>query len=243
MQTRWLVTFFLLVLTAVVYAPVTGFDFISLDDPGYVRDNPVVLNGVSAEGIRWAFTTFHKANWHPLTWLSHMLDVEFFGQKPSVQHVHNLVLHLANTALLFLLLHAGTGHLVRSAWVAALFALHPMHVESVAWVAERKDVLSTFWGLVAVGSYAGFSSSRSRGWYVATLIAYALSLLAKPMLVTLPFVLLLLDRWPLHRSDPWRRRIVEKIPLLVLSVGSSLMTVLAQARGGAVAALEGLPLL
>lgn len=242
MRSKWLIALFLVVVTAAIYAPVAGFDFISLDDPGYVRDNPIVRDGISVEGIRWASTTFHKANWHPLTWLSHMLDVEFFGDGASAQHVHNLILHLANTVILFLLLYAGTKHLFRSAWIAALFALHPMHVESVAWIAERKDVLSTFWGLLSVAAYGVYVRSRSKGWFGAALATFAMSLLAKPMLVTLPFVLLLLDSWPLRRDDPWRLRLVEKLPFLALAVASSAMTVLAQALGGAVASLEGLPL-
>lgn len=206
----------LLALTVAVYAPVGHFDFVQLDDPAYVTENPHVLGGLTLEGAAWAFTTGHAANWHPVTWLSHMLDVQLFGVAGGAHHLTSLALHAANTLLLFGLLALLTGALWRSALVAALFAVHPLHVESVAWVAERKDVLSTFFLLLTLWAYAGFVRSvgpastaagvpagRSRRvYYALMLVAFALGLMAKPMLVTLPFVLLLLDVWPLGRMNP-----------------------------------------
>jgi hypothetical protein len=203
-------------LTAFVYAPVRHFDFVQVDDPAYVTENPHVVRGLTPEGIAWAFTTGDAANWHPVTWLSHMLDVQLFGVDPGPHHLMNVLLHIANTLLLFGLLLTLTGAVWRSAFVAALFAVHPLHVESVAWIAERKDVLSTlFWMLTlwayiryvrAHGSTAGAAgppaASRSRrGFYLLMLAFFALGLMAKPMLVTLPFVLLLLDVWPLERLN------------------------------------------
>ncbi|MCX6546187.1 MAG: tetratricopeptide repeat protein [Acidobacteria bacterium] len=211
--TLWLLLT-LAALTAFVYAPVRHFDFVLLDDPAYVTENPHVARGLTREGIAWAFTTGDAANWHPVTWLSHMLDVQLFGVAAGPHHLTNVVLHIANTLLLFGVLLTLTGAMWRSAFVAALFAVHPLHVESVAWIAERKDVLSTlFWMLTlwayvryvrAPGSPAGTAgpsaASRSRrGFYLLMLAFFALGLMAKPMLVTLPFVLLLLDVWPLER--------------------------------------------
>jgi hypothetical protein len=195
----------LAVLTAVAYAPVRHFDFVQLDDPAYVLENPVVSRGLTLDGLRWAFTTGHAANWHPVTWLSHMIDVQLFGLAAGPHHLVNLALHLLNAILLFLLFEWMTARPWPSAFVAALFAVHPLHVESVAWVAERKDVLSTFFGLLAVLAYVWwarrFKSPTKRDGlaYLLVVFFYAISLMAKPMLVTLPFVLLLLDWWPLGR--------------------------------------------
>lgn len=197
---RMLPVFVLLTLvTAGVYGQVWNFGFINYDDPLYVTDNPIVQRGFTWEGIRWAFTALAAANWHPLTWLSHMLDVSLFGLDPGFHHLVNLLFHLLNTALLFFALKAMTGACWRSAFVAALFALHPLHVESVAWIAERKDVLSTFFGLLAIGAYGRYA--QRPGWrrFLAIAIFFSLGLMAKPMLVTLPLVLLLMDFWPLGR--------------------------------------------
>jgi hypothetical protein len=214
-----LVVLVLAALTVAVYAPVGRFDFVQLDDPAYVTENPHVLGGLTLDGLAWAFTTGHAANWHPVTWLSHMLDVQLFGVDAGAHHLTSLALHAANTLLLFGLLALLTGALWRSALVAALFAVHPLHVESVAWVAERKDVLSAFFLLLTLWAYAGFvrsvgpaataageTAGRSRRvYYALMLVAFALGLMAKPMLVTLPFVLLLLDVWPLERLNAaWR---------------------------------------
>lgn len=237
---------------AVVYAQTASFGFVNLDDPQYLTDNFQVLRGLTAGGIRWAFG-FRAFNWHPLTWLSHMLDAELFGLEPRWHHLVNVALHLLNALLLFQLFRMATGATGRSAAVATLFAAHPLHVESVAWISERKDLLSAFFGLLAALAY--LRQVRRPGplgiWPTAAL--FALALMAKPMLVTLPLLLLLLDAWPLSRlGDPvagravtWPAllaRIREKLPLLALSAASAVLTVMAQAEGGAVVGLEAVPL-
>ena len=229
-----------------------GFSFINYDDGQYVWENLHVQGGLSKEGVSWAFTTFEAANWHPLTWISHMTDVELFGLDAGWHHRVNVLFHLANTALLFLVLWRMTGGLWRSAFVAALFAVHPLHVESVAWVSERKDVLSTLFWLLTMGAYLGYVRRPSVRRYVPVFVFLALGLMCKPMLVTLPFVLLLLDWWPLGRmsregspvSEQWRlsmpmvfRRIWEKAPLLGLSAISCVITYIAQSQGKAVVSL------
>src|SRR2546423_4997641 len=240
----------LAVLTLVVFRAVRSFDYISLDDSDYVTANPHVLQGLKWDGLAWAFRIGYAHNWHPLTWLSHMMDAQLFGAGAAGPHIVNLLFHLANTLLVFLFLRTATGAHWRSAFVAGLFALHPLHVESVAWVSERKDVLSTFFGLLALWAYtAGVRSvergasveERARrgpvvkwGWYWLAVGFFALSLMSKPMLVTLPFLLLLLDFWPLQRHggrfgtfiEPGL--LLEKVPFLVLSGASCVLTVLAQ---------------
>jgi hypothetical protein len=206
-----LVALSLAVLVAVVYAPVRHFEFVQLDDPAYVTENPQVLGGLTLQGGAWAFTTGHAANWHPITWLSHMLDIQLFGTTPGPHHVTNVLLHIASTLLLFGLLAWLTGAMWRSALVAALFGVHPLHVESVAWVAERKDVLSTLFWLLTMCAYVAYVRAspvaapsarpgRRTLFYALTLVLFAIGLMAKPMLVTLPFVLLLTDVWPLART-------------------------------------------
>ncbi|MEM7410007.1 MAG: hypothetical protein AAF430_07235 [Myxococcota bacterium] len=231
----------LAVLTLAVYGQALGFEFVRFDDPRYVTENPQVQAGLTADSVRWAFTTFHKSNWHPLTWLSHMLDVELFGLDPSGHHATSVLLHLLNAWLVFFALRALTGDLAPSFGVAAVFAVHPLHVESVAWIAERKDVLSSTFGLLALWAYAGYAwEDRRRLWWVS-LGCFALSLLAKPMWVTLPCVFLLLDRWPLARLGSWREglvRALEKLPFFLLSAGSSVVTLEAQRAGGATAWLD-----
>ncbi len=180
-----------------VYLQVGEHDFIYLDDEQYVVKNPFVLQGLTQEGISWSFTAFHSGNWHPLTWLSHMLDVELFGPDPGWHHRMNVVYHLVNTELLFLVLWRMTGVLWQCAFVAALFGVHPLHVESVAWVAERKDVLSTLFWMLTMVAYLRYVRRPGVGRYLLVAVAFALGLMCKPMLVTLPFVLLLLDYWPL----------------------------------------------
>jgi tetratricopeptide (TPR) repeat protein len=238
----------LVLLTLLVYLPVRHYPFVSYDDPVYVVDNRHVQAGVTAAGVQWAFTTGHAGNWHPVTWLSHMLDVQWFGAGASGPHLVNLFLHLANTVLLFIVLRRLTGALWRSAFVAALFALHPLHVESVAWIAERKDVLSGFLFLLTLWAYARYAQKRSRADYGVALLFFALGLMSKPMLVTLPFVLLLLDCWPLGRSRSttgegngtlaWSDLIREKIPFFLLSAISCVVTFLVQSKGGAVQSLD-----
>ena len=203
--------------------------------------------GLTLEGVRWAFTTGTAANWHPLTWLSHMLDVSLFGVSPGPHHLVNLLFHTASTLILFLVLHRTTASVWRSAFVAAVFALHPLRVESVAWVAERKDVLSTLFWMLTMATYGGYCRHSSRMRMAVVAGVFALGLMAKPMLVTLPFVLVLLDLWPLQRwSIAELRTIVpmlkEKLPLFVLSAASSVATVLAQSSGGAMAGLQAVPI-
>jgi Flp pilus assembly protein TadD len=192
---------FLVVVTLLAYWQVSHNEFISFDDDLYITNNGLILNGVTIEGIRWAFTTYHAYNWHPLTWISHMLDVQLFGLNPRWHHLTNLFLHIANTLLLFFVFHRMTKALWKSALVAALFALHPIHVESVAWAAERKDVLSTFFWMLTMGAYVYYVERPGYKRYLFVLAFFLLGLMSKPMLVTLPFVLLLLDFWPLKRFE------------------------------------------
>lgn len=236
-------------LVIISFWPVSNASFVHFDDPDYASQNPRVLSGLTFAGVRWAFTTFHAGNWHPLTWISLMADVQLLGPDPAVFHLGNLLWHAANTVLVFFVLRALTGAFWRAVFAAALFAIHPLHVESVAWISERKDVLSTFFLLLTLGAYAKFAGSpvqipARRGAYGVALVFFALGLMAKPMLVTVPLLLLLLDWWPLNR---WSRQaagglILEKIPFLMLSALSSAVTVLAQQAGGAVKSLEQFPL-
>lgn len=236
--------FLLLVLIAAAYWSVAGHGFITYDDPFYVTKNPDVNTGLTFKNVQWAFTAMHASNWHPLTWISHMADCQWFGLDARAHHLLNLGWHAVNSLLLFALLRRLTGSTWRSWFVAALFALHPMHVESVAWVSERKDVLSTFFFLLALLAYTRFARQKSRLAYGAALLSFALGVLSKPMVVTLPCVLLLLDFWPLRRFE-WKltmqnlnhfsRLLLEKIPFFLLTVLSCVLTVMAQTRGGSVA--------
>jgi len=245
----------LALVTLVIYLPVLHDDFVNFDDDDYVTNNRVVKNGLTPAGIHWAFTTFHAANWHPATWLSHMLDCQLFGLNPAAHHFVNALIHSVNAALLFLLLLRLTKLALPSLIVAALFAWHPLHVESVAWVAERKDVLSTFFALLALLSYTRHAQSvagdkwqathsspvtrhLSSGYWFA-LVFFALGLMAKPMLVTLPFVMVLLDFWPLQRfnNSTVQRLLVGKIPFFALAAISCVVTFLAQ-RNEAVRTLK-----
>lgn len=271
--------------TIATYWPVTHHDFIVYDDPIYVTENPHVRAGLTWRGITWAFSTSHGGNWHPLVWLSLMLDSELFGEWAGGFHLSNVLLHTVNALLLFSVLVAATGALWPSAFVAAMFALHPLHVESVAWVAERKDVLCTFFGLLSLLCYVRFAKSQhasehpyprghaanepflsgpgqTRRWYWAALTFFALGLMSKPMLVTLPFVLVLLDFWPLGRIQPssnWpgeRRQplrlkplttavfnlLREKLPFFALTLISCVITIQTQGKTGSVASLDALPL-
>jgi len=277
----------LAVTTFAVYLPVARYGYVNYDDSDYVTANAHVQSGLKWENVVWAFKSGHASNWHPLTWMSHMLDAQLFGERPGAQHVVNLGFHIVDTLLLFLLLRRMTGALWRSVMVAALFALHPLHVESVAWISERKDVLSALFFLLTLGSYVRYAGRErgkaegrmqnaerenrtpvsrplaampreetsitfhvsrftpvpSAGWYLIALVCFTLGLMSKPMLVTLPFVLLLLDFWPLQRfrssalaprpSFPWRL-LAEKAPFFVLAVASSVVTFIAQRHGGAV---------
>ncbi len=231
--------------TFAVFWPVLGHDFINYDDEVYVTANPHVRGGLSPAGLRWAWTTAHASNWHPLTWISHMLDVELYGLDPAGHHGSGVVLHAAATITLFLLLGSITGSTWRSAAVAALFAIHPLHVQSVAWVAERKDVLSGLLWFLTTAAYVAWTRRPGRWRYGLLLLTFALGLSAKPVLVTLPFTLLLLDRWPLGRWSAGERaaawpRVREKLPLFALAAASAAITFLAQRAGAAV--LAGRPL-
>jgi protein O-mannosyl-transferase len=250
----------LAIVTLLTYCRSFDFDLIQFDDPDYVFENRHVLAGLTSDGMPWAFTTFRCANWHPLTWLSLQLDACFTGAKPGGYHATNVYLHIANTVLLFLVFKSMTGAIWRSAMLAALFALHPLRVESVAWISERKDVLSTLFWILTIAAYLAFVRNRSLWRYLLVILAFTLGLLAKPMLVTLPFVLLLLDYWPLGQV-PWgptpanpalapggrtvtlpvSRLVLEKLPLLAIAAGSSIITFQAQ-RALSVRTLDDFPL-
>ncbi len=204
---------FLTIATLTVFWQVNHCDFNNYDDEHYVTENAHIQSGITLEGIRWAFTTGHLANWHPLTWISHMLDIQLFGLQPQWHHLTNLLFHIANTLLLFLVLYRMTKAHWESAFVAALFALHPLHVESVAWVAERKDVLSAFFWILTMGAYCYYVERPKLQRYLIAVLFFVLGLMAKPMLVTLPFVLLLLDYWPLKRFQ--QNKSVQKIGTVV----------------------------
>jgi protein O-mannosyl-transferase len=227
--------------TLAVFWQVRDHEFITYDDYEYVLENPHVRYGLSRDGILWAFTSVHASNWHPLTWLSHMLDCELYGLNPSGHHLNNFLFHVANTLLLFLLLRRVSGAVWRSFLVAALFALHPLHVESVAWVAERKDVLSGFFWILSLWAYAYYAERGGGPRYALCLLLFLVGLLAKPMLVTLPFVFLLLDFWPLGRLHHGKKIILEKVPFFLLSLASSVMTYLVQERWGSVSVQIPLP--
>ncbi len=284
-------------VTSAAFWPVAKCDFIDFDDQEYVTENEQVARGLSWDGVLWAFQTGHAANWHPLTWLSHMLDVQLFGLNPMGHHLTNLVFHVANTLLLFLVLKRMTGALWRSATVAGLFALHPLHVESVAWISERKDVLSAFFFMLTLWVYVRYAeeakvlslkpksreglssvegqtsraetcaariqnpesniqdrthriSNHAGRYYALTLVLFALGLMSKPMLVTLPFVLLLLDYWPLRRlqlsgsapRSPLRQLILEKLPFFFLATVACVVTYQVQRSGGAVGTIGSFPI-
>jgi tetratricopeptide (TPR) repeat protein len=257
---RLLICLALALATVGVYWRVGGFDFVTFDDPEYIIGNRMVRGGLSFEGILWAFTHSYASNWHPLTWISHMVDCQVFGLHAGGPHLVNLALHTANGVLLFVLLDRLTGAQWRSAIVAALFALHPLHVESVAWISERKDVLSTFFGLWSLLAYERGARSKDRGAgseraarrsLRLALLLFALGLLAKPMLVTLPFVMLLLDFWPLQRVEnaglktfftpQFRKLALEKWPWFALAAASSVVTLYVQKTSGAIVGAGDLP--
>ncbi len=265
-----LIALLLALATLAVFLPATRYGFLNYDDNEYITQNPFVKNGLTGTDLRWAFTAFHAGNWHPLTWLSHMADCELFQLNAGGHHFGNILLHAANAALLFALLRRMTGRTGAAALVAALFAWHPLHVESVAWIAERKDVLSTFFALLSLLAYAKYAAAarankteargqrsevRTRTYYAASLLGFALGLMAKPMLVTLPFAMLLLDFWPLKRvangqlqvagrepgqpppaSGNWRL-VREKWPFFLLTAISCVVTFFAQHQGEAVVSL------
>jgi protein O-mannosyl-transferase len=229
---RWRVPAVCLVLAAITFAvfgQTLTHEFVDFDDDDYVYENPVVARGLTLKGIVWAFTQAHAANWHPLTWLSHMLDCQLYGLHPGGHHLTNVLLHTATVIALFLVLRQMTGTLWRSAFVAAVFAIHPLRVESVAWVAERKDVLSGLFFMLTIGTYVRYARHPwSLARYGLVMLLFAMGLMCKPMLVTLPVVLLLLDYWPLQRTESAEKLVLEKLPLLALSAASCVATLLAQ---------------
>ena len=229
----------LVAITWLVYGQTLHHDFVNYDDEDYVTTNAQVSRGVTLEGIVWAFTHFHSANWHPLTWISHMVDCQFYGLNPGGHHLTNLVLHAANAILLFFLLRQMTGSFWRSAFVAALFAVHPLRVESVAWISERKDVLSGLFFLLTLMAYVRYTRAPDQRRYVLVLVLAACGLMAKPMLVSLPLVLLLVDYWPLQRlpglslasaenRKVLTRLVLEKWPLFLFVAASCVATIIAQ---------------
>jgi protein O-mannosyl-transferase len=256
----------------VVYVQVYNFDFINYVDDIYVYENPHVVDGLNMDGIVWAFTTGHASFWHPLTWLSLMLDREIFGMNAGGFHITSVLLHIASTLLLFAVMRKVTGRMWPSAFVAAAFALHPVHVESVAWVSERKDVLSTVFMFASMLAYVNYAQrlpaagsqqqpQNSRWWYCISLVLFTLGLMAKPMLVTLPALLLLLDYWPLGRfgsetagknkrsaekpvisRSPAARCVIEKIPFFVLSIIAGILTIFTQNASGTLTGIEAVPL-
>lgn len=232
----------LFIITITLYWPTRHYDFVNYDDNDYVSDNAFVVTGLTPQNIRWAFTHFHAGYWIPLTWISHMIDCQFWGARPGPPHLVNVAFHSANAILVFLIFFLTTGAIWRSAFVAALFALHPLHVESVAWIAGRKDVLSTLLWLVAILAYWRFMRGRNARWYAATFVCFILGLMAKPTLVTLPVTLLLLDFWPLKASQSWTRLFLEKLPFFVASLAFSALTIFTQAGVGSVSSLSQIPI-
>lgn len=272
---RGLICLTLGLITLAVFAPALQHEFLAYDDGQYVTENPHVVGGLSWQGVNWAFRAFYASNWHPLTWLSHMVDCQLYHLRPAGHHLTSVLLHVGNSVLLFLVLCRMTGTTWRSAFVAALFAWHPMHVESVAWVAERKDVLSAFFFLLTIGAYVKYAESKVSGailhppspiFYLLALLCFAFGLLSKPMVVTLPFVLLLLDYWPLGRfqprtraqsinpisqqssdpplhnsTTPTLRLILEKLPFFAFTAAGCLLTISAQRRAYSIVSTAALP--
>ena len=247
----WLMVVLLALVTVALYWPAMRCDFINYDDPDYITANPHVQGGLNWEGVKWAFTSTEQGTqWAPLTWLSHELACQFFGLNPRGHHLINVLLHAANTVLVFLVFQRITRATWRSLMLAALFGLHPLRVESVAWVTERKDVLSTLFWMLTLWAYAKYAeagqvgNSKSNVWYGAALLMFAFGLMSKAMLVTMPCVLLLLDYWPLERFKPGRvwPLVMEKIPFFALAAAASVVTFVVQKHKGAVATVEILPL-
>jgi hypothetical protein len=255
-KTRLCLSALLVALSLVAYWPAYQAEFVDFDDFDYVYGNRHVATGLSGENVQWAFTRYHSSNWHPLTWISHMLDVELFGLDARGHHAVNVVLHAANAVLLFLMLGYMTRDLAASFIAAALFAIHPINVESVAWVSQRKTTLSTLFGILAIWYYAVYALKQNRRAYVASLTLFAGSLMAKQTLVTLPFALLLLDYWPLNRKElqpppkrpqtwgdllrGWYRLAPEKLPYLALAIVACGVTLLVQQQ--AMNTVEMLPI-
>ncbi len=247
----YFIIIFLIVSSCIAFGRIARNDFINFDDDTYVTENNYIKTGVNPESIKWAATAVIASNWHPLTWISHMIDWRLFGADAAGHHIVSLLLHIGAVIFLFLFLNKTTNNLWPAAFAAALFALHPLRVESVAWIAERKDVLSMFFGMACLFTYTFYTESSKPSRYFLCLILFMLSLMSKPMLVTLPFVLMLLDYWPLQR---WQkdlnesqkgffskgRLVWEKVPFICITIASSILTVWAQNKGGAVASFKSL---
>jgi protein O-mannosyl-transferase len=247
-QKPMLLSALLVFATLLLYCRVAHYEFLVFDDTPYVTQNIHVNTGLNLGNAVWAFTSFHEGNWHPITWLSHMADCQWFGLNSGRHHLVNVALHAANVLLLFWLLQRATGAVGRSFFVAALFAVHPLNVETVAWVAERKSLLSALFSFLTIAAYGWYA--RRPGWkkYMVIVVVFSLALMSKPMAVSLPFVLLLLDYWPLERYEDlplrrkWVRLSMEKLPLLLMSAASSAVTMIAQRSGGAMADASVVPL-
>jgi Tfp pilus assembly protein PilF len=260
-QTLFFIIVAIVAVTVLSYAPIVHNGFVNYDDNQYVFNNPNVKGGITQQSIIWAFTNLNISYWHPLTWLSHMLDCEIYGLRPLGHHITSILIHIINSVLLFLLLSKMTGTVWRSGFVAAAFALHPIHVESVAWVAERKDVLSGLFWILSMLAYVHYAERPNVRRYAIVLLTFVMGLMSKPMMVTLPFALLLLDYWPLDRfilrqdkttspadisiicqkASVWRL-LAEKVPMFVLSAVVSVITFVAQKQVGVVASIEAMPL-
>jgi len=250
---RIVICIFLVVATFAIYSQVQDHEFLNYDDKQYVTDNLNVHAGLTSESISWAFTTFYGSNWFPITWLSHTLDYQLYGLNPKGHHLTNLFFHIANALILFMVLLLMTGKLWRCAFVAAIFALHPLNVESVAWVAQRKNVLSTLFWLLTMWAYIRYAQTKNLKTYYLVILFFTLGLMSKPTLVTLPFVLLLLDYWPLgrlkleqggsnnevsakskyHVKSEFLKLMLEKVPLFALTAGSCILTFISQQSEGA----------
>jgi Flp pilus assembly protein TadD len=253
---RWIEIAFpllLLVATLIPYLQTASFGFVNFDDPSYVYENPLLRNGLTLQGAREATFGFYEANWHPLVWLSYMAEIELFGLNPDVMHITNVVLHAINSLLVYVWLRRSTGDVIRSFLAGFFFALHPIHVESVAWITERKDVLSTLLMMATLIAYTEYVRRKSRQWFTAAIVFFGIGLSAKGMLVTVPVLLIFLDIWPLCRFRPFaqgrvdratlRDVVVDKIPFLVLSITIAVVTILAQHSAGAVADIEALSMM
>ncbi len=245
----------LIISIYIVYGQTRRFEFVSLDTPYYVYANPKVQSGLNWDSIKWSFTSTEFSNWHPVTWLSHILDIELFGLEPGAHHRTSVLIHITNTVLLFIFLYLATGYVWRCALVAAFFALHPLHVESVAWVAERKDVLCGFFFCASLLAYRQYILEHRVTWYLVTVLFFILGFMSKPMIVTLPFLLLVLDYWPFNRvrfgparangistdrTRPRYRIFLEKVPLICLSAGMCILILKIQKSSGAVTGLDAL---
>jgi len=254
MRSTILLSTALVIITLLVYLKSADNGFLSFDDSDYITGNPPVASGITGNNIMWAFTTTHSANWHPLTWLSHMTDVQLYGMNPRGHHLTNIIIHALSSTLLFLLFFRLTSALWQSFFVAALFALHPLHVESVAWAAERKDVLSALFLFLTLFAYAGFVKEKKTTCYLLTLLLFALGLMSKPMLVTVPLMMMLMDYWPLKRyqqngsaltAQQLSGRVTalarEKIPFFLCSLLSAIITIYAQGTGGAITNMQTMP--